>query len=1102
MADTEVSNSEGGNDAGTPVSELERLVASTEALKISAEALQKGAAASSREYSHVYLRIKGRNQDLHQYFEAWLGQFMGNNEGELPGGNVNWAALKSWVVTSINAAVGQRVRLGEIENTDLYALDPTEKVPRIAIDQWRLIILLIAWKRGEEVLQNHKGMPYIEFESTKLLRREGLLVIESIEVDTPPRPPGNRRVRKRTESTESPSGRPSKKRTKTETKTRTPNPNPGHGASEGKDNEEESEDDEEEKDKESNDGRSAGEEEEDYNRSPRETPITMEGADNRTRVLQEISSGDESRKLDDDANWKTARDVFLEEYSIVEHFSLPGLRRTIDCYQGAAAVWLLTRYSKQHIAGPILADDPGVGKTLTMIIAILLHNNLQEAFEDVKAFWKNNGRNNYEHNLEGADNEAPCPSQDKIKEVYGIQCPCVAGSTSRGIVDHMWNWPSIVVCLGQDGISNWLAEWKKTVDPQTYRVKVYVNVGNWDAGSNMSAFCRALRAATSPEETQTLHIRDVPFAKSILGFYGGSRHVLLSPSTGGKNLYEPERNVFVGYRKRGRSKKDTIAVPISGCAILALDEMHKYAGASGPKTMPYQVLDMLGGKDQEKPTLAVGISGSIGSLGLKYAQHLLAYTLRQGLRHQLGNRLGRLGNRDDTQKVISDWNYLQEHGAGDAKHEPAKYAEGLARLRHDWDQGISKMLVRRSQSDAFRNERIVRIPMPLYSTMALEVQPGPVREELYEHFRITRRAMLDYHRESLARLDEREKEQIEKKGKSTVKRPSLLDSQQRVLKGLAGFTTEEYTAVVRRVLFSTTFPGIALIAKQRPDLLPYLRSDQPQQGIAAAFTKATLNPEYTRQKVMQEVAKDNPFWDLAADSLPTTELLRDSPKAEELFRLINERLLGSRLDKKNPVVEQQLDAGPADGSGVRHMIIFVDSPITAYLLALILFRRFVEKIEVFLIHSKLPSSSASKSLDWHSRQAFEEAFNSDCQRTDRNKIAIVTYAMGSTGWNLQRASIAVLLDVPGTKAERDQACNRVNRRGQRCVPQIYEMYYTNHVREDRRILVNDNKPLRSVDWNKYGVNVKEEKQKEEKERKEKEDDPHIEDILDEDAMEI
>ncbi|KAK8071427.1 hypothetical protein PG997_011630 [Apiospora hydei] len=960
----------GADDAGTPVPGLERLVASTEALKISAEALQKSAkaleksaGASSREYNHVYLRIRGRNQDLNQYFEAWLSQFMGNNEGELPGGNVNWPALKSWVVTSINAAVGQRVRLGEIENTVIYALDPTEKIPRIAIDQWSLIALLVKWKQGEELLVDHYEMPHIEFESTKLLRREGLLVIESIEAlannQTPDEGP-NPRDRREPDVSVHPEEDP----------------------------------------------------------ALRETPISTEDADKRTRVLQLVSDQDKNRKLNTLDYWRRVCDLFQRKSALsYRPFNIPGIRRPIDAYQAAAAVWLLTRYAEDRIAGPMLADDPGMGKSTTTIVAIVVHKYLQELFEDVKKFQKK-AESEYKHNSKGANKQT-------------------------GIVDCMENWPSIIICLPQQGIASWTSEWDKTVNEEDSGLRLYVNIDKHPGGSLLEHFIEHIEGLPMPEAAAGLLKKDLPFARSTAGFEFGSAHVLLTANSHVKKLTDPsDKSGFV--QSLQKSDGETYLVPVTGCAILAFDEMHKYKGSEN-KTYPFTLLDILG-KPRLRPTLAVGVSGSLGPLGPSAWKYLLQYTLSHGRKNELGRFT------DGYKNVQDDWEYLQRHIADNNAEEQNPFKERLLRLRDDWETAMKKMLLRRGQRESFGKEgtAMVSIPQPRYETQALDV-PGPDTRE--------GSSLVDVFREIRGLMENDEDEE------------TRAQSQRAFLNKHLKSNTPSVIPAINLLLWTSTFPRVA-VYWTNPDRKPYLRTKTGLQGLATAFSTAVLDPTLANRtrEAIQEELKKSPFWS------NTVQLRDSSPKMLRLIDLINKELVGSRLNQR-PIPEQK-DEGPEDGSYVRHMLVFARMPITAYLTALILFKWLGDHVDVFLVHSNLPPYSKTKKTPWHSRSRLEEIFNEPCTRDSKNKVTVITYELGAVGWNLQRASMAVLLDVPANAEERTQACNRVNRRGQRCKPQIVEMYYRNHLGEDQRKRMNDGiVDVEEIDWEKYGMVIKKDKGK-------------------------
>lgn len=208
----------------------------------------------------------------------------------------------------------------------------------------------------------------------------------------------------------------------------------------------------------------------------------------------------------------------------------------------------------------------------------------------------------------------------------------------------------------------------------------------------------------------------------------------------------------------------------------------------------------------------------------------------------------------------------------------------------------------------------------------------------------------------------------------------------------------------------------------------------------------------------------NPFW---ADAKATG--LRDgSPKMTRLISLIEDELIGSKWDKGPE--EGRLDKGPEDDSYVRHMFVFVRSPVSVYLTALVLHRSLGRRVDVFLFHAGLETESKVQGKPRHSRKRFPDTFNGNCDGTSKNKSAVLTYDLGATGWNLQRASLAVLLEVPGRSEDRDQACNRVTRRDQVCKPQIFELYYRSHLGEDQQKRINDGiDEVAEIDWDNYGV---------------------------------
>ncbi|KAK7906518.1 hypothetical protein PG985_016255 [Apiospora marii] len=938
----------------------------------------------------LIIRKKGANLLIRvaapdgKYFSEFLGAILRDDGGYTHAGNVDWARVKRWVVTMINDSVGEDTEDGEWARTDVYT-DHTFNDRGHPHDDVRFSSAVALWEMGKIRLPvQRNGLEYFEFRNTKLFEKHGVLPsVEEVPVEDEVEGGGDRRL-----------------------------PSAGAGAS-----------------------ASEARVQPEADKEMRETPISSEEAHHRTRVLQLISSQDSNRKLDRWSYWHERVCAFFQvENSLDQSWAplrIPGLRREIDPYQLAGAYWLLTRYSVHRIAGPILGDDPGLGKTTILIVAIQMLCHAHEAWEDVKKF-RERAESEFQHNPSNTLPGEVCPSQKDVTAKYGLQCPCVNRGWTRIIVEYMPNWPSIVICLKGQGILTWVSEWEKTVGPDSL-LRLYVNKDDFQGKPHLEDFVREMGDAPMPEEMPKDWAEgDAPLFKARMGFQGGSRHVLLSPSSTCRRLVKTsDKSGFL----RATSKKE-VPVPVAGCAILALDEMHKYNGSF---TQPFELLKILDAHPTQ-PTLAVAVSGSLGSLGPRGWRYMFDHTRK----HCREDKLGRLGKGDKAEgwnEMVNDWEYLQDHISDDNADKQNPFIERLGRLREDWDTVMGQIFVRRGQKDTYRNRPILGIQEPLYETWPLDIPNGSERKRLIAYFQIVKGEM----------------EQHQKKLKTPR---SLAKTQQAVLQNA------DKSEALYVVQWTSTFPIVAYWAKIFPTTLgTYLRADTDLRKLATDFSKAVLNsapgnrsPEVINRKLEQ----DNPFWEKVG------KLQATSPKLTKLIDFINRELVGSKLADRPAA--QQRDAGPEDGSFVRHLLVFVQAPITAYLAALVLHRAVGPRADVFLVHADLPPQNKTKNEHWHSREAFERTFNEACNEHSRNKIVVLTYHMGGTGGNLQRASMAVLLDVPPSSADRDQACNRVNRRGQTGKPHIVEMYYRNHMSEDQQKRVNDGiKEVAEIDWEKYGV---------------------------------
>ncbi|KAK8037771.1 hypothetical protein PG991_001117 [Apiospora marii] len=937
-----------------------------------------------------------------KYFSEFLGTILRDDGGYTHAGNMDWALVQRWVVAMIHDQVDddEGFTEEELEPTDVYALPPDGR--RKVVDDVDFKSMVAGWEMGTvELRAQADGLEYFEFENTRLLKQKGVLpsVEEVREEDKVAGGGGGRRraadvarLKRASEASSQP----------------------------------------------------------ETDRELRETPISTEDAHNRTQVLRLVSSQDENRRLDDWEYWQRVCTFFdcNDDFFGKGPKQLPGLLRRVDNYQLAAVFWLLTRYAEDGIAGPILGDDPGLGKTMIIIVTIKVHNDVQEAWADVRRWWRTRkeGRSDKHLLLDApAKQGAACPSQKHVKAKYGIQCPCVPGSASMKIAKNMQDWPSVIVGLSGQGIVTWVSEWNETIDPASH-LQLYVNDLNWKDNLLLSDFIQAVEQAPMPEGTQTLPAADAPFAKSSAGFEGGSRHVLLTSNFQCGKLIGAEKEDKSGFVKqvKGSGKRSSrVPVPVTGCAILALDEMHRYKGS---RTQPLQLLLDIFGKHQDKPTLGVAVSGSLGSLGPKAWEYMLEHTRAHARDKEL---LGRLKDEKSHQQVVDDWKELQKHIQDKNAEQQNPFIESLGRLRDDWKTVMGKMFLRRGQRDEFRNGRIVDIQEPVHETWPLDMPKSNAKRLMRDNFRDVRMLMAQYgekHKMELALAQRKVVEVNLSKSGGTADNRKAFDN----------------------TIWSSTFPGLPSLAAADDKIVPFLKAETDQKRLAREFSEATLDPNTPADArfvtICTKSQYNNPFW---ADE--RVKGLRDgSPKMTRLIGLIDDELIGSKFDKR--LAEDQLDKGPEDDSYVRHMLVFARSPIAAYLTALVLHRSRGRQVDVCLFHAGLETESKAKGKPWHSRKTFQAAFDADCGRASRNKVAVLTYDLGATGWNLQRASVAVLLEVPARPEDRDQACNRVTRRGQVCRRQIFEMYYRDHLGEDQQKRINDGiNEVAEIDWKDYGV---------------------------------
>ncbi|KAK6066882.1 hypothetical protein SCUP515_10438 [Seiridium cupressi] len=235
----------------------------------------------------------------------------------------------------------------------------------------------------------------------------------------------------------------------------------------------------------------------------------------------------------------------------------------------------------------------------------------------------------------------------------------------------------------------------------------------------------------------------------------------------------------------------------------------------------------------------------------------------------------------------------------------------------------------------------------------------------------------------------------------------------------------------------TTFPTLAKLWMDESvghDRFDGSKMEELAADFNGAYLKHLGDPAIIRTRTIQALT-DSPFY-------KHRKILRDeSEKFLELCKSIDEIL---RL--KDPNTKQPYP-GPSDGSLLRHMVVFCETPITAYLVAMLLFCQY-RNIDVLLFHATLPFKS-SKTRPWLSRETILHNFSADCRPGDNPKVLIGKFNLLAEGLNLQRANYAVLIDL-ARERQREQARDRIARQGQTQKTFIYQFWASNNIFEVQR----------------------------------------------------
>lgn len=160
------------------------------------------------------------------------------------------------------------------------------------------------------------------------------------------------------------------------------------------------------------------------------------------------------------ADWDSCCRMFqVDSYktSLDDRVPVAGLHQPLFQYQAFAVFWQMIM--SRNAGGGIVADSPGLGKTLTFLAMLVVERQLSILWQDVEVNRQIGSRKHLPK--EGQNIDDVCPSQGRPNRHGWILCPCVeSGPTSRMEPNHGVRLALVPPAL----ITNWRLQWQQHIN--------------------------------------------------------------------------------------------------------------------------------------------------------------------------------------------------------------------------------------------------------------------------------------------------------------------------------------------------------------------------------------------------------------------------------------------------------------------------------------------------------------------------------------------------------------------------------------------------------------------------------------------------------------
>ncbi|KAI0201646.1 hypothetical protein F4808DRAFT_459773 [Astrocystis sublimbata] len=687
-----------------------------------------------------------------------------------------------------------------------------------------------------------------------------------------------------------------------------------------------------------------------------------------------------------------------------------GIKVDIEPYQ-AFAIYRILVQAKERRSSFILGDDTAFGKTGIVLAAATLFHVIHNAYKEASLEWRQGNSTRMKHLREGAPLSSICPTQKGR-----VQCPCQQNSFSRQLIMTAVDYPSLIVTL-PGHIPAWLAEAKKWID-------VSEDSPAFDVVVKVSHHTFKNRADTQHiDEKSAMELRPyLPINERDPPNGDGSQNIVLMSDRGVSQ--------FLSYFEAGDAVTDTNESEYYRmCAsFVFFDEFPSYKGSKTSPTAPFKMLQKLNlnsaGTKKECPLLAVGISSSARADFANF-RPFVHHALTQG-----DTRIPGLESEIEFDKYEKIWENLVKTLNLPTRNDTRERENLLGFLR----KFIPHIMISRRRGDKFRGSVIL-------GKSPIQLIPCDTRSEscMQAFDKLISQVKKFVNQEYNLKLNEW------LLGKKEGKKPNKRAIAQARLEFVSGGSRRRASSTVPQILLrSSTFPALAQVVHEHTPVDYSLLLGSAMIELATRISRI-LSPKKlsddSKVNAMKEM-DDSYWWERK------NKLFQSSPKVQEIHRRLHELLDLAEKQTDDPS-QEDIGPPPKDGTNIRHLLVFTDYPLSAFLILMVLLPRFIERNVVFLyVHS---------GVDINERQEIVNYMQKDCSPGDPVKVLISTMRIIGRGYNIFRANTVIITEVPRNTNLRDEAFGRIDRRGQVMQVNLIQLYDRNNLAEEIRRVHNHNR---------------------------------------------